>query len=1064
MRISIPDSVQRRVKGHFERTFARAMAYASEGRVHVVRSEWPVVARVQGGAGHVVTVHYTRANRYLRGDCSCSDATDCEHAAAAVLVALAQARRLAEARLEHEAEVAVGSWLAQLTVAPDGAPAARGPRQVVAYVLAPADTTGGLALTIHAATARRRGGLGASSVLGALGDPARGAPPWVGVDDLRRIALLRAVSRAAPRETALRLDRVDAALLCELATTGRLFWERTDSQPLLPGPPRRGALVWRERADAPGRFGAGLDDDLLLVAGQDVCYIDLAACALGPLDVGAPAALVQRLVHAPPIPGSMLPAVRRSLRPLLAGEVADGLAPADAIEDDGTGVARAQPVPYLSVSLAADGDGRSYIDARAEAVYGEERYELAVWTPGRPAPRDMTEEGRLRRRLDTLLRGATVTCLPGASPEVLAELRAVAHRIVPALAEEGWICSIDPDLAVERVTAPGDWVESLRPRANLQWFSLELGVVIAGRTVPLLPILLEAIRSGALPLDPEELASQPVPGTTLRLPDGELVYVPAERLRRWMAPLLELRLRGLSSDDVLEVPAYAAARFHLPAPGRFSGDAALAELRDRFDGLLALAPRSEPASFAGALRPYQREGLAWLRWLHEAGYGGLLADDMGLGKTVQLLAFLEELRAEGGLDAAPALVVAPRTVVGHWRDEAQRFAPGLRPLVHLGQGRGRRPEDLRTAPLVVTSYQTLLRDVDLFAALGFSTALYDEAQALKNPDTTLRRAIAAVPARSRFAVTGTPIENHLRELWSLMDLVMPGLLGRRTTFDGVFRRPIEKYGSDRALGLLRQRIRPFLLRRTKRAVALDLPPKTEIVELIELEATQRDLYESLRLSLDRAVRKALAARGVHGAQMVVLDALLKLRQCCCDPRLAAVPEAAEVTASAKLDRLVTMLAELVAAGRFTLVFSQFTSMLRLIGEACRDAEIPFLELTGKTRDRDGVVRAFQAGRAPVLLVSLKTGGAGLNLHRADTVIHYDPWWNPAAEDQATDRAHRIGQDQPVFVYKLVAKGTLEERILELQRAKRTLTTAALAGGGASELAAADIAALYHQLV
>jgi SNF2 family DNA or RNA helicase len=440
----------------------------------------------------------------------------------------------------------------------------------------------------------------------------------------------------------------------------------------------------------------------------------------------------------------------------------------------------------------------------------------------------------------------------------------------------------------------------------------------------------------------------------------------------------------------------------------------------------------------------------------------VLADDMGLGKTIQVLAFLDDLRAAGRLEG-PALVVAPLTVVGHWFEEARRFAPNLETLVHLGPERARRQSELRTAALILTSYQTLLRDRELFAGVELTSVLCDEAQALKNPKTNLRRAVASLRARSRFGITGTPMENRLSELWSQMDLVMPGILGRRSTFDAVFARPIERYGNDPALARLRQRVRPFMLRRTKRDVELDLPPKTEMVELIELEQDQRDLYESLRLSLDTQVRQALAAKGTSGAQMKVLDALLKLRQCCCDPRLVGLPEATGVTASAKLDRLIAMLLNLADAGRFTLVFSQFTSMLKLIGDACREAEIDYLELTGKTRDRHGVVRAFQAGRAPVLLVSLKVGGTGLTLHRADTVIHYDPWWNPAAEAQAADRSHRIGQDRHVFVYKLVAKGTLEERILELQRDKRNLTAATLEGGGASELAPDDLAALYRQL-
>jgi SNF2 family DNA or RNA helicase len=549
----------------------------------------------------------------------------------------------------------------------------------------------------------------------------------------------------------------------------------------------------------------------------------------------------------------------------------------------------------------------------------------------------------------------------------------------------------------------------------------------------------------------------------LRLPEGELIHVPAERLERWLRPLIELELRGVPDDDELLVPGFVAAAFDDDAPGRFAAPGALDAVRDRITALLDLAPRTEPDGFLGTLRTYQRVGLAWLHALHDAGLGGLLADEMGLGKTVQLLAFLDGLAATGTLARAPALVIAPRSVVGTWRREAERFAPRLRPHVHLGTDRAHGAAALARHPLVITSYQTFARDQPLFASLPWTTAIFDEAQALKNPDTQVRAAAATVDAASRFAVTGTPIENHLGELWSQLDLAVPGLLGRRRGFDATIRRPIEENAAAVPLDYLRRRIRPFLLRRTKDQVALELPPKTEIVESIELDSAQRDLYETLRLKLDDEVRAALIEQGVQASTMVILDALLKLRQCCCDPRLVKLPEARNVRGSAKLERLIARLEELVDSGRSTLVFSQFTSMLALIERACAAANIPTVKLTGATRDRDEVIRRFQAGEAPVALVSLKAAGVGITLTRADTVIHYDPWWNPAAEAQATDRAHRIGQERPVMVYKLVARGTLEEAIVALQDDKRALTAAALRDGGVTHLAPDDLAALYRRV-
>jgi superfamily II DNA or RNA helicase len=1063
MSVAIPERVIRRVADHFApEVFARGLEYARDGRVNLVRTEWPVVARVRGNSGYVVTVHYEKSHGHIHGECSCSDASDCHHTAATALVAMAGAREHDLERQEARKQELVGEWLAGFELGQSDAAPALGNR-IVAYVIR-RDDQGRLGLRLCSTRALQRGGFGHSYPLSAFGDARRELPHWVRTDDLRRIALLRAVTRANVGDLVMPLERVDAALFADLAATGHLFWEQVGPRPLSPGPARSGRLGWRETDDtddtddAEKEYTLGLVDDLILVPGQTNHYIDLASDTIGELDLGAPAMLVQRLVQSPPVPVAMLPTVRRSLEPLLGADARVEMPDVDAEVIE-------LPVLHLSVSLGQSPERQPRIDLYAEATYGDRRFALADWDARRPMPRDLAFEGqrlrRLRELMDRFVRRAT-----DRQTELLAEARHVAHYVVPTLAEEGWNCHVADDFPVEAVALHTTWVESLAPMSDAHdWFALELGVVIAGRTVPLLPILLAAIDGGDLPLDGLVLDGRELAGINLRLPEGELVHVSGERLYRWLRPLLELRLRGTTDEGALLIPAFTAVDLTAASPGRFSRADDLAEARQRLERLLELEPRHEPAGFSGELRGYQRQGLAWLAFLHDLGYGGLLADDMGLGKTVQVLAFLETLREAGSLDPArPALVVAPRSVLGHWHSETRRFGPHLAPVIHLGAGRARTIAELGAHDVVITSYQTMLRDRELLEMVPWTTLVFDEAQALKNADTHVRRAAAALPARSRFGITGTPIENHLGELWSQMDLMMPGLLGRKVTFENLFRRAIEKYGDDERLELLRQRIRPFLLRRTKRHVELDLPDKTEIVEHVDLGASQRDLYESLRLTLDQDVRDALARKGVQGASMVVLNALLELRQCCCDPRLLALPRAKQMKSSAKLERLMSMLEELADNGHFVLVFSQFTSMLELIERACEAAGIALLTLTGKTRNREAVVQAFQAGQAPVMLVSLKAGGTGLNLTRADTVIHYDPWWNPAAEDQATDRAHRIGQSKQVFVYKLVARGTLEERIITMQEEKRRLTEAALHEGGAAHLVPTDLAALYRQLV
>ena len=1026
----IPASAQRAVE-RWCGAARLAEALALVPRVNVVKPPpWPVVGRV---AAHVVTVHYRVEGERLRGDCSC-EVDDCAHAAATALVVLARERELADVAIAAEREVVVGTWLAELGRVEPTAPAPTTTSHAIAYVLDGHD--GDVGLTVTACTRLRSGALAPGLPVAALGDPQRGAPAWVEVDDLRRIAMLRAVTRAVPKVTRLRVDRVHPELLAELAGTGRLRWGGPDGVALAWSPARRAALTWQPCATPPDSFRLGLAPPSVIAGGY---YVEPVAGELGPLELGLPGELVQRLVTSPPVPGAMRPTVERSLAALVPLESSAAPAPTVTLR------------PCLRAALDADDANRLIIEL--EAHYDDERFELARWDPARPAPRDLLAEGRARARAERALAALPHPLAATSSLHLLANARTLAHAVVPRLRGDGWRCELDASFPYD---APIDvtWRERLRPVGDpVKWFALELGVEIDGRTVPLLPILLEALRSGQLvrPLGGTVVDGA---GLNLRLPEGELVHVPGDRVARWLAPLLELELRGLDGDGELHLPPPVAASLDLDDAGP-----ALVAARAQLDGLLALTAATPGPGFVGTLRPYQQLGLAWLRALHAAGLGGVLADDMGLGKTIQLLAFLDGL----GLDAAaPALVVAPRSVVGNWAIEAARFTPGLRTAIHLGADRPGDPAAL--APLTITSYQTLVRDLPLLSAVRWTTVILDEAQAVKNPDTQLRTAVATLSARSRFAVTGTPIENHLGELWSQLDLAVPGVLGRRRWFDAVLRRPIERHAAEPVLDHLRARIRPFLLRRDKREVELDLPPRIEIVERIELDVAQRDLYESLRTSLDAEVRRALEDAQLPGVQLAILDALLKLRQCCCDPRLLKLPAARTVSASAKLERLMARLTELADAGRATLVFSQFTSMLRLIERACAEAGLATLSLTGATRDREDVVRRFQAGAADVFLISLKAGGVGLNLTRADTVIHYDPWWNPAVEAQATDRAHRIGQSRPVHVYKLVATGTVEDAICDLQDDKRRLGAAVLTGGGVTQLAPSDLETLYRYAV
>ena len=418
---------------------------------------------------------------------------------------------------------------------------------------------------------------------------------------------------------------------------------------------------------------------------------------------------------------------------------------------------------------------------------------------------------------------------------------------------------------------------------------------------------------------------------------------------------------------------------------------------------------------------------------------------MGLGKTIQTLSHLQLERETGRLDR-PALIVAPTSVLGNWLREAKRFTPGLKAALLHGPERGNIFATAQDYDLLVTSYALLDRDLERHLEGEYHSLILDEAQAIKNPKAKVAQAACAVKSRHRLCLTGTPLENHLGELWSLFHFLMPGFLGAQQTFTRLFRTLVEKQQNLSRQQQLQQRIMPFVLRRTKDQVTRELPPKTTMVREAELGSAQARLYESLRLAMTKKVNQLLESKGLQNSHIEILDALLKLRQACCDPRLVKLESAAKVKQSAKLELLLELLEELLEEGRRVLIFSQFTSMLTLIEAELKARRIAYAKLTGQTRKRDEAIAMFQEGEAGVFLISLKAGGVGLNLTAADAVIHYDPWWNPAAENQATDRAHRIGQDKPVFVYKLVAKGTVEEKILQLQDKKQRLADGIYAGG------------------
>ena len=452
------------------------------------------------------------------------------------------------------------------------------------------------------------------------------------------------------------------------------------------------------------------------------------------------------------------------------------------------------------------------------------------------------------------------------------------------------------------------------------------------------------------------------------------------------------------------------------------------------------------------LRPYQKGGVGWLHFLRSNNFGGILADEMGLGKTLQALAFLQSIQSER---AGPALVICPTSLVFNWVAEAQKFTPALRVLPLHGPARHARFAEMPDADIVVTSYALVRRDAERYRGFEFDTVILDEAQHIKNRQTQNAQAVKLVRSQHRLVLTGTPLENSVLDLWSIFDFLMPGYLGSAADFRERYEAPLLREKNSAAQARLSRRLRPFLLRRLKRDVAADLPPRLEQVSFCEMSTDQRALYRQILEASRREVFDSVGAQGLAKSRMIVLTALLRLRQICCDLRLLKLPEPAPATApaeteviptSGKLDLFSELLEEIIDGGHRVLVFSQFTSMLALLREQLDATGIRYCYLDGSTSNRGEVVGRFQNDSAiPAFLISLKAGGVGLNLTGADTVIHFDPWWNPAVEDHATDRAHRIGQTRVVTSYKLITRDSVEEKILHLQTRKREIIRATLTG-------------------
>ena len=1016
----------------------------------------------------------------VRGQCNCPMVYNCKHIVA-VLLETAEQTQATRAAPVSATNYFVNEWLRRITQA--SAPAGTYPANVkerLLYVLQLIDQAAGPVLTVALQKVRvlKDGGYGQASRYGL--NPQSSAHFILPAD---ATIMHQLASRAFGLDMRLS-DAWGAQLLRAMIDTGHAHWQSKDMPALRWSDTLTVGLTWCEDDSGKQRLSVDTRAGLLVLPLSPPCFFDAREHRCGLLDTGIDAALAGALIAGPALRTEEV----EKLLPRLAELMPNARLPQPK-KINVQHRADIRPVPHLMLgsvraSLPAFsrgqwGAGDEWLDyATLSFDYAGLRVSIDDIAPTRS---HKTEDALLIITRDSAAEAQAVSALfnlafmfssspklPRGSFQQLTDVPddwfLFIQEDIPELEHRGWVIEMDASFRFQMQEAEA-WHAEIEDGGD--WFKLGMGIDVEGKRIDLLPLLARMIQT--MPHDfMAHLATLPEDGSLMiDLDATHFVRLPLARVRPILSTLAELfDAHALDKQGRLQL-----SKLHSPqlldlapeASWQLSGGEKLRAFAARLNDFTGIAKACVPKSFRAKLRPYQQDGLNWLQFLREYDLNGILADDMGLGKTVQTLAHLLLEKHSGRMDR-PSLVVAPTSLVHNWRREAEQFAPELKVLVLHGSERKAQFERIAEHDLVLTTYPLLARDEDALLAQPYHLLILDEAQNIKNPRAQAAEVVRAIPARHRLCLTGTPMENHLGELWSLFHFLMPGLLGEEPRFKRLFRTPIEKHGDDERRKLLVRRIRPFLLRRNKSQVAKDLPPKTEIVRTVGLEGAQRDLYETVRAAMHKKVREAVEKKGLDRSRIVILDALLKLRQCCCDPRLLKLDAAKKVKQSAKLDLLMGMLPEMVEEGRRILLFSQFTSMLALIENELTARKLDYVKLTGDTRDRATPIDRFQAGLVPIFLISLKAGGTGLNLTAADTVIHYDPWWNPAVEAQATDRAHRIGQDKPVFVYKLLTEHTVEEKIAAMQLHKKALAEALLGeGGGKLKLNSTDLAQLFEPL-
>jgi len=1083
----IPDSA---IENSFSpATIQRGIKYFESDRAEITDIESAtgqdikIHANVFGSLGYAYTIIVTlrMAKNYISiiGECDCPVGFRCKHAVATLLEfahshaqSINEKGQLSDADKERIAQQEVNLWFKQLgneplTSAQESKPAHN---NVLLYLLRPAENEQGMEVLTIITRRLKKGGYGKSKAQ-SLEELVDGYFMHINYEyteeDVEIAGLLYSMAGRGLlyRQNVYPLKGDIGELALEkLLLTQRCFWLTQENRaPLQPGSQRDLQIAWQHSAGEYELSAAVTPPAQELFHLKQFYYLDSEVNQLGRVNhADLSAQQLQKILLAPAIPEKMAEQVSEKLLQVWPeSEVPIPVA-------SGFGTVKVNEVPIADVLLHSVEHDRGRIHVLSLRFdYGGHIIQPAVMADTYGF---IEEKTRYIIQRDKDFERACINILSaqsfvGAEQAGLLEMNQLdqilmadslsdsvwlwhdfQNEVIPELQSQGWKFHVDDSFYLQ-IAEADDWYGELEETQSSDWFEISLGIELDGQSINLLPSLVELLVTEK---DPQKLRQTLLSREDVLLPvtmddaQPRWVKLPARRIMGIFDTLVELYdSSALNSSGKLMLSKNQSLQIGeilnnagLKWKGAEELQALHKKLQD-FNGIQAIKP---PAQLKTDLRDYQQHGLNWLQFLREYHFNGILADDMGLGKTVQALAHLlyEKQREPNN---KPSLVIAPTSLMGNWKREARRFTPDLKVLLLHGAKRKLLFSEIEQNDIVLTTYSLMLRDKDFHAQQHYHYVILDESQNIKNARSKTSQLIFQLKSNHRLCMTGTPMENHLGELWSLYHFLMPGFLGMLDRFNRLFRTPIEKQGDVERQEQLHKRIKPFMLRRTKEMVATELPEKTEMIRTIPLSGRQRDLYETVRLAMDEKVRDEISKKGLARSQIMILDALLKLRQVCCDPRLLPLTSAQDVRASAKLDMLMEMVPEMVEEGRKILIFSQFVKMLGFIEEELKKHSIPYTKLTGQTRNRDEIIESFQAGDVPVFLISLKAGGVGLNLTAADTVIHYDPWWNPAVERQATDRAYRIGQDKPVFVYKLLTEETVEEKILQMQQSKQDLADA-----------------------